>query len=214
MTKVVKFFKIALYKCEGEIINYFMGEVYKRSQSEILENQLSEFLKKNGFRLDNETDIISICEKLNLSAFYASLDELNVDGFILVNENHRVIGIDEKLSALDARFLIAHELGHYITEVKDKQPSEVLIAAKDKLYHGKEKSSHEHDMDYLAAAILVPKNQFIWELKALDINFGTLHSEEEVRKNIQPDLIAFFAKRYRVKEQLIVRRIAEVSYYA
>lgn len=191
-----------------------MCDVFKRERSEPIEKRLDEFLAKHELTLSNNTDIVSLCKKLNLSTLKISLADSNLDGFILVNEKYRAIAINELLQPLDARFLIAHELSHYITEVEGKQPTEVFLAAKDKLAHGAEKPSIEHDMDYLAAAILVPRKQFQEELKILEINYKNLHTEEEVKKSIAQNLITFFANRYRVREQLIIRRIAEVSYYA
>lgn len=192
-----------------------MCDVFTKERSKPLEDRLSNFLGFHKINLSNDTDIVSICRKLNLTALYMPLDA-SMDGFILVNKKYRVIAIKDSLEPLDARFLIAHEIAHYITaynESKDEN-NQILIAARETLTHGVNKPEIEHQMDYLAAAILVPKEQFKRELDAIQIKYDQLHTEADVVKNIPIQIISEFATRYRVHKQLIIRRIAEVSYYA
>ena len=192
-----------------------MCRIYTRRESERLEKKLSRFLQAEKLSLSNDLDIISLCKKLGIQANYVDLSETDFDGCILVNKNYKFIGISDDLEPIDVRFLIAHELAHYIDNAVDKKPHEVFIAAKDKFAHGEDKLPIEHDMDYLAAAILVPQQQFIEDLDALNIDYKklVLHTEREVRDTVSPDFVTYLSKRYRVREQLIVRRIAEVSYY-
>lgn len=192
-----------------------MNKVFTKESSDPLEERLSKFLGSHKLSISNDTDIISVCEKLNLTGVYMPLDE-KYYGFILVNEKYRVIAIKESLESLDARFLIAHELGHYITaydESKDEK-NQFVVAAREIYGYGVEKPDTEQEMDYLGAAILVPKEQFMRELDALKVKYKDLHTESEVMKNVSYDIISDFANRYRVTKQLIIRRIAEVSYYA
>lgn len=199
----------------GEVIFYFMCDIFTKERSKPLEDRLYNFLGSHKIHLSNDTDIMSICKKLNLTGLYMPLDD-SMDGFILVNKKYRVIAIKESLEPLDARFLIAHELAHYITKYSESKDdnSQILIAARETLRHGENKSAIEHDMDYLAAAILVPQEQFKRELDAIKIKYDQLHTEADVVKNIPIQIISEFATRYRVHKQLIIRRIAEVSYYA
>lgn len=189
-----------------------MGEIYTREKSEPLEFLISEFAKKYNLYLSNNANIISFCEKLGISVKNYSTKQEGYDGFILVNDNFKIIGIDNNLSPIDRRFLIAHELGHYVKA--DSKNEKILLALKDNLHHGCEKSCDEHDADYLAAAILVPLRQFKKELDLLGLDYKNLNSEQKVAEKIPSWLIDFFSKRYRVNEQLTIRRIAEVSAYA
>ena len=189
-----------------------MGEVYKKDKSQPLEKLVSDFVGKYNLHLTNNSDIVSLCKDLGFSVSSYPTKQEGYDGFILVNNTFKVIGIDDNLSPIDRRFLIAHELGHYIKA--DSKHEEVLLALKDNLNHGDDKSQEEHDADYLAAAILVPMSQFKYELELLEIEYKNLNSELEVKSKIPAVIISFFAKRYRVNEQLIARRIAEVSTYA
>lgn len=192
-----------------------MCEVFAKDKSKPLEDKLFNFLVSHQINLSNDIDIISVCKKLDLTGLYMPLDE-SMDGFILVNEKYRVIAIKESLEPLEARFLIAHELGHYITaydESKDES-NQFVVAARETYKHGANKPFTEHQMDYLGAAILVPKEQFKRELDVMNINYSNLHTENDVMKNIPYNVISYFANRYRVPKRLIIRRIAEVSYYA
>ncbi len=192
-----------------------MCEVFAKEVSKPLEDKLYNFLVSHQINLSNDTDIISVCKKLKLTGLYMPLDE-TMDGFILVNNKYRVIAIKESLEPLDARFLIAHELGHYITaydESKDES-NQFVVAARETFRHGAEKPFMEHQMDYLGAAILVPREQLKRELEEMKINYNNLHTETDVMNHIPYDVISYFANRYRVSKQLIIRRIAEVSYYA
>ena len=51
------------------------------------------------------------------------------------------------------RFIIAHELGHYILHCKDEK-----IYAHRESAHGR--SDEENDVDYFAACLLMPANSF------------------------------------------------------
>lgn len=192
-----------------------MCKVYTKEKSEPLEARLEEFSGKSGITFDNETNITRICNILHIANFALPLDEEGLDGVIIIDKDMRAIAINENLDVQDARFVIAHELAHYITESEKKSDGALLFAERDKIFHGKEKRPEENDMDYLAAAMLVPKNQFLEELKSLKIDLISLadRTESGVREKISPFIIDFLARRYNVKEDVIVRRIAEVSFY-
>ena len=193
-----------------------MSKIYTKEESEKLEKRLDEFCKKNGLSFDNETNISSICKQLNILNFAIPLNEEKLYGVIIIYNETRAIAINEKLDVQDARFVIAHELAHYITEAERSGNKTPLFAERDNIFHGMEKRDEENDMDYLAAAMLIPKNQFIEELKTLQIDLKSLlgKSVVEVKKNVSLLFIDFLAKRYNVKEEVVIRRIAEVAYYA
>lgn len=201
---------------KGAIIYYIMCAIYDKEKSQPLEDVLSKFLGAHRLAFSDDTDIVGACKKLGLTVQYMPLDK-EIDGMILVNDKYSIIAIKNSLSPIDKRFLIAHELAHFITAKYDYiaaegKPFQFKIAAKDKLRHGKEKPKSEHDMDYLAAAILVPFEQFKRELDATGVSYAELHTETDVFAKI-PLIVDTFARRYRVSPQLIARRVSEVSYY-
>lgn len=206
----------AFTRNKGEIIFYFMCRIYDKKKSQPLENKLSEFVKKNKIFLSSDLDIVSVCRSLNIQAKYMDLEDERLLGFILVNKTHRIIAVNHKLKPVDVRFIVAHELGHYIDESHGRDDD--FVAMKDVMDHGEDKPAKEHDMDYLAAAMLVPKDQFIEDLQRYGVDcekFKGCVTEREVRDKLDDFyIIENLARRYRVSDRLIIRRIAEVSYYA
>lgn len=202
-----------------------MWRIYTKEESCPLEDRLSNFLKEYNLDLDNDSDIIAFGSELGFDIGMMPLDEQKLDGVMLVENSNKLIAVNENLNLKKARFVISHELGHYITQLSEKhkdncslnQNRQLFFATKDKIYHDKDKPMIEHDMDYLAAAMLVPKNQFLNELNYYDVDLAKIKgakSDLEVRKNVNQDLINYFAERYNVETDVIVKRIAEVSYYA
>lgn len=192
-----------------------MCKIYTKDQSQKLEDRLNQFCEENNIDFKNEINITQICKKLNIENCAIPMDNIGLDGVIIINNSFRVIAINENLDVQDARFAIAHELAHYITQVHSSNSS-VIFAEKDKIFHGERKKKEENDMDYLAAAMLIPKDQFINELKNFNIPLENFKDKTiaDIKQNIQSIFIDFFVKRYNVKEAVIIRRIAEVSYYA
>jgi len=207
--------KLRRKKTKDKEENIFMSDIYLKNESEPIEEILKFFCDQHEIDLNNTNDMVSICQKLGIDTYSLPLHEDNLDGLILIEGDLKVIGIDETLNAIDSRFVIAHELGHYMYESLASGGKKLMFAERDKVLHGEEKSERENDMDYLAASMLVPKDKFIQELKSFNILNGQVFtSEEEVQKAVKPIFISFFADQYRVRKQLIVRRIAEVSQYA
>lgn len=196
-----------------------MWKIYKREESEQLENILKDFIRDFNLNITNNTDIIELCHSLGFKVLMMPLRKYMLDGLILVENEDKVIGVNQDLPIEKARFVIAHELSHFITQStelkKSKSNKQLFFATKDNVYHDYDKSQLEHDMDYLAAAILVPKHQFIEELESFGIDvkkFKDLKKEEVIRGISISDL-EYFAKRYNVETEVIIKRIVEVSYY-
>lgn len=193
-----------------------MCKIYTKEESMPLEERLSKFCKENSITFTNNTNITNVCNKLNISTVAMPLDDEKLDGLILIDKDIRVIATNKTLDVHDSRFVIAHELAHYISKSSQNKDRELLFAEKDRVFHGGAKKPEENDMDYLAAAMLVPKEQFIDELFVLKVDIKNLtdKTEKGVRRFVHPKILSFMAYRYNVKEDVIARRIAEVSYYA
>lgn len=195
-----------------------MCKIYTKEKSEPLEKRLEAFYEKNNVRdISYNTDILSLCKNLGITTLSLPLEKQHLDGIILVDDesDDKIIGFDRDLKLKQVRFVVAHELGHYITAVAEHKKGRLLVAKRDNILHGGDKSQEEQDMDYLAAAILVPKDDFINELIGYEIKLDELkdRSEAGVKRFVSPEKISFFADRYRVEEPVILRRIAEVAYY-
>lgn len=193
-----------------------MCKVYTREKSEPLEKKLAAFCETNDIKLNQNTDIVRTGKRLGFDIFKLPLDDEQLDGVILCEDGDKIIGVNDSLDMQDSRFVVAHEIAHYISEKADAINGKVpLFARRDKILHGEEKSATENDMDYMAAAMLVPKDIFIEDLKVFNVNFGELkdHQESTVIEKVNSKIINYLAILYNVKVQVIVRRIAELSYY-
>lgn len=195
-----------------------MCRVYTKEKSEKLENRLTAFLEKIDYILEANDDIVQFSKKINFDVFKMPLADEKLDGMILVDENKgiRRIAVNKSLDLRDSRFVIAHEIAHYITEKEKIGDDGVLLFAKrDRILHGGEKDDLENDMDYMAAAMLVPKEDFVNILKLLRIDLNAIqdHTEETVKRVVNLKVIDLLSNFYTVKQEVIIRRIAEVSYY-
>ena len=112
---------------------------------------------------------VDAVELANLFGFevYESSDLLATDdGSISVSKNgtEKTILVNENRSVAFKRFVITHELAHYLLHYKEDGS---LFKHRE---HIKGKGAEENDADYFAACILMPKDSFVREYKALKKN--------------------------------------------
>ncbi len=177
-----------------------------------MEDFVAEFFRKNNIKITYPVDSIALAKDMGFKVFASSLSDIgeNADGLIAVNENedkilgvnsNKIIFYDRSISSSeDIRFVIAHELAHYMTE-KEKG-NKVVFAEKVKI-HGEKKSKDEQKMDYIAAAILVPKN--ILSIVLQSLNF------KDCDESIKPLFISSLASSFKVSSSVMKRRIEEIS---
>lgn len=183
------------------------------------ESLIHDFFEDNNLNLDIPIDIVSLVKKLGFRvlAMDLSLIEENIDGLILVDEvSHRIgqfetdklIVYDRALKDIkETRFVIAHELAHYI----DQKRNGKNVVFGEKIRHGeakkkekdKDKIREEQKMDYMAAAILVPRDSLVHELKLIKYN-----NLDELSKGI---VIGDLSNKYAVSSEVMKRRIEEVN---
>lgn len=190
-----------------------MKTQYTAEQIQSLEKELSEFFQSKGiYMLQPKTDIVKMAVQLGFGVYSVALKD-RIDGIIYVENHEKKIGVNNKISGNYLQFVVAHELGHYIRQLKENHGNEnnMFFALKDSIFHNDDKTQLENEMDYLAAAMLVPMWHFSKQIKALgigaDINYNNV--DEKVSKEIV-DLLANY---YCVNGELIRRRIAEAVEY-
>lgn len=176
-----------------------------------LELRVESFFEKNNIQREEYVDITKVCDLLKIQVSSLTFpDKLRkeIDGLILVKGDEKKIGFNRDLEPRKARFVIAHELAHYITHYM-MQEGHLAFAFKDKIYHGAEKPLEEHEMDYMAAAILVPKKKFKLYLDVLKVkgNF----TKDTVEDAVHPFIVELLANKFQVDTDLIYRRIIEVA---
>lgn len=187
-----------------------MYKKHTKEEIEEVEKEIKIFFDKNDIKLESGFDVVKACKKIGFTMLSLSLPQ-GIDGVIMVGKKGKVIGVSNKTQPQDARFVIAHELGHYIHELRDKKEDEVLFAMKDSILHGVAKSDLENLIDLIAASILVPKDEFLSDMKKYGIKKTT--EIDEAKKTSFNAIIELSAK-YDVAEDLIIRRVVEVSCYA
>lgn len=182
------------------------------------EAMLDAFFAKNNIELSKDKDIVEICKSLGFKVLSLAMDEdfPEFDGVMLAEGEKKIIGINSTIDIKNARFVIAHELAHYIFNEMIDQHKDVfsadhkqkVVAAKDKVLHKSEKPIREHLMDYMAANILVPKKDFLTELNNLNVDVTAAAKDPSI---LSESIIDYLSHVFNVNEEVIRRRIKEVA---
>ena len=170
------------------------------------------FIEKEALRIladandtgDAAIDIIGLAKNLGFVVGNAELSD-DEDGFIIVEEGSeqilgqktdKLIGVRADQSIEWKRFVIAHEIGHYILHY-DKMKNHGIYAHRD---HKKGKNEKENEADFFAANLLMPRERFMKQFKAL----------KEVGLSTE-EMTLILAKRFCVTEIMTKRRFEELS---
>lgn len=162
--------------------------------------KISEEILVN-YNFNGEVGVIQIAQDNNFIVAQSKLRSYE-QGFIFVNkdsdeilglETQKLIVVNSELKPEEKRFVIAHELGHYFLHCKDKS----LYAHRDNI-KGKEDS--EQDVDYFAACLLMPGE-----------NFSSLFNQLKKEKSDNKDIIKDLSRKFRVPEESAKRRIVELG---
>lgn len=173
-------------------------------EREIIESKAFETLTKANDKGDAAIDIIGLAKSLGFIVGNAELCD-DEDGFIIVDESkdnilgqptNKLIGVRADQSIEWKRFVIAHEIGHYILHY-DRDSDNGMYAHRD---HKKGKDSTENEADFFAANLLMPKERFLKNYEELRNN--RLSLEEKV---------IILAKRFCVTEIMTRRRFEELG---
>lgn len=181
-----------------------------------LENIVSQFCDKR--KINSREDLIIQLRNLGFIVLSTEFTKA-LSGMIMVDEHKEKIGSFEsnKIIAFNSelrsdryalRFVLAHELAHYISQKADANGEKVVFAVRDRSdresYHS---DILEQEMDYMAAALLLPLNEF-------KIAMDKRKEEKGYSKNTDliDDLyfIQSIQRMYSVDEMLVKRRIEEV----
>lgn len=154
--------------------------------------------------------IISLANQEGFCVGEAVMTE-GTDGIIAVDKKaesllgsgaNMVIAVRRGMETSQKRFIIAHELGHYLLR---SNPEEPIFAMRESA-HGR--SQEENEVDYLAACLLMPRRQFSAAVAYETAVDGRLEALDEKEREFQ--LAARLSKRFRVPELAALRRIREV----
>ncbi|MBR5614991.1 MAG: ImmA/IrrE family metallo-endopeptidase [Clostridia bacterium] len=158
-----------------------------------------DLLKEYNIDTMNGVDIIGLAKQMGFVVGNAGLDD-NDDGFIMVNrdadkilgiETTKLIGVNANRDYVDKRFIIAHELGHYVLHCRNDK-----IYAHRESAHGR--SDEENDVDFFAACLLMPADAFSAAF-------------EKIKANSFTEKIKELQKIFDVPFESVARRIDELG---
>jgi len=136
-----------------------------------LDERASAAIREHGIDPSEGYDIVSLAKRMGFFVATASLDD-GEDGFIMVNDggerilgtnSSKVIVVEKSLDQYLKRFVIAHELGHYEINGRNKP-----IFAHRKKRDGT-RAENEQEVDHFAASLLMPKEAFCEKNRQLSV---------------------------------------------
>jgi len=144
-------------------------------------------------------DIKTLAKRLNVKVVGKEMDE-NVSGLFVMSDKLPIISYNQSESDKRIRFTIAHELGHYILHSKE-QP--IFIDRPAKVMYRNVNSTtgelhKEREANAFAASLLMPRLLIKDEIK------NAPDSSE--------DAIEHLAKKFKVSEQAMTFRLANLGY--
>lgn len=168
---------------------------------ELRASQLANKLNKSkGY-----VDVFDIAEKLGLQVSEHDLGD-NVSGVLYIDKGKGVIGYNKKESEVRRRFTVAHEIGHFLLH---RLENEVFVDKKvfvplfrdDKSTTGEIKQ--EREANAFAAALLMPKERVVKELKNIEFDLG----------DDKDDVISKLASNFKVSSQAMMYRISNLELF-
>lgn len=187
---------------------YIMSKTFTLKEMEGMETVISSFLEKNKIDLTPPVDIFKFATDLGFDVRAAKLPK-EIEGLIIVDETSpkisnfrtsKVIGYNIHSNLIKSKFVVAHELAHYIDEKMspDNYGTKIVVAAREPCGSNYSNNVDEQRKDYMAAALLIPKNDLLRKLPT--------------DRSLLDDLFyQKLANYYRVDIQLAKRRVEEVA---
>ena len=171
-----------------------------------IENECEKVLKRANYN-DGEVDIIALAKMLGFTVGMSPLPD-SEDGFIIVDNtkkytkkilninSDKIICVNSERDIKEKKFILAHELGHYFLHYQGTQNEQLGYFAHRENKKGKDE--YENDVDYFAACLLMPKEQFKVKFKELRMKYNI------------GDCIIILSDYFKAPLQSVLRRIDEV----
>ena len=131
-----------------------------------IESEANDLLSDNGIDASDGFDIITLARRIGFYVGEASLDD-NEDGFVAVDTRvssilntgyNKVIGVNRMRDYYTKRFIIAHEIGHFVLHASAQDGDNIIYAHREK--KSEKRPDLEQDVDYFAACLLMPREAF------------------------------------------------------
>lgn len=171
----------------------------------MIESKANETLNKAQLNKQTDTiDVIKVAKELGFVVGNAGLDD-DIDGFIIIEKGKkellgkktdRIIGVNASKELTWKRFIIAHEIGHYVLHYNEKE-NNGMYAHRE---HKKGKDDKENEADFFAANLLMPREAF------------TNRFNELKQKNLTTEeIIVLLADKFCVTHIMAERRLRELE---
>ncbi len=181
---------------------YLMSIKFTDNEMLEMEEIISSFFENKDIKLTIPVDIFKVASDLGFDVRGTEFRE-PLEGILLVNEHveeiapfesNKVIAYNCQKDISSKKFIVAHELAHYIMAKNKSKDSKVVVAARD---HEQSYSEDvdEQRMDYIAASLLVPRDDLI---------------DRFYNNRQQEGLCEKVASIYNVADELAARRIEEI----
>lgn len=173
---------------------------FSKKEIQEMEDLITKFFEVMEIERTVPVDIFKIATNLGFDVRGAEFEE-KLEGLLIVNEyvdkidgfdSNKIIAYNCSKDIATKKFIVAHELAHYIREKTDAYDKNIVIAARDHV-DSYSQNTEEQRMDYIAASLLIPKKDLVQFLNH-DVNVEILQ----------------VAERYKVPEELAKRRMEEV----
>lgn len=179
-------------KFDAKYIDYIAGKI-------------REIIMGNNF--SDPTPVVKVAEAFGIPVYKTKTLGKNRSGNIyirgkeckMVNKD-KIILIDEHEVLGHQRFVIAHELGHYLFDYIGSIDDDGKTKTSYPYIRNSHKGIKEQNANRFAAALLMPKEMFIIE-----------HNNAVEVDNRKIYVIKYLAYIFQVKESSIIKRIAEVG---
>lgn len=184
-----------------------MSKPLEKEEMKKIEEKIKRFFRVYGIVLKPPVDVFEVAGLVGFDVRAAELSQ-GFDGVVLVNEyaekiknfdSNKVIAYNVSNNIQNKKFVVAHELGHYLYEKMNKPEKRIIIAFRDRTDASYSKNEEEQNIDYCAAAILMPLDSVKDDIKKIGENLS------------KENLIQFLSDKYRVSPEVAKRRLSEVK---
>ena len=155
-----------------------MRERLTEMEKSIIEKKAQDLLDKYKVDVSNGLDIIELATKMGFAVGHAPLPDTE-DGFINIDKRKKtlgrassnmIIGVNDQLGYTKRRFVVAHEIGHYVLE---EGVNSLMFAHRDK--NAELRNEDERDKDYFAACLLMPRKEFTQKYHEINKNNSQIY---------------------------------------
>lgn len=180
------------------------GQEYSLTEIRNISNLILS-LMSNNYSGRCATPIVKIAKLFDFKTYKESLDEsgdININGETKQKYGHdKVILVNRDEELFHQRFVIAHELAHYLFDfLGDSTYDDKNILFAERYIKDKPKTSREQRANTFAAEIMMPKELFIRQ-------YNVARREE----NNHMFIVMYLSKYFETSVESIEKRIKEVS---